>query len=812
MAYAGEPASRRDDVLDVLLSMTDEAVITFDEHGTILTANGCAARFLGVAADAMRGTDVKDFFYDHDLTRPRAGLLPFDVSGQDNLVMAKLVDGSFVPTLARCRRIARGGAFLLIAEDVDDLHENRREQTRLFDELRRSNDRLRGVLSIISTATLSQGSFEEFSEHVTGDLQSVFDADAVLLYLVEPGGFRLWGHSEGYARLGVDQGFLPLGTGVPSLVTRARRSMRLQLVQQPVAGEGAVMVDLDTDVRTRVRSTLAGVCSTLAGTPVFSYDRVMAVIVVCWKSPHVVESGDLSLLDTVGDFLSVEFSAAVSQLQQMRERDLAELSSEVRDAVRTAGVMNQSFAEAIGQRVTQLVPAHVISFTESPRTGQVVARVLEPLGGEEGEGDAAEAPLPGEPDTRLAAHVNPGGAGGQVIGFPFPFEELLPGDATSEAVDPASPFGAWVERHTDQHYGVVVRVTSPNASDDVEQRALVFLRSRDDPPFDDTETSFLARLGSDLAHALDVEVERASASRISQALQSGLRNELPPAPGVTCASLYLSATASAVVGGDFFDLYPLPGDRAVIVVGDVSGKGVEAASIASLLKTALAAYAWEDLDPAAMLASLNNLFVNFSRLETFASMVVVSVDVRRHVATYCSGGHPPAMLVRSPHGERAELELLTVQSPLVGAMEDMEYVNGTFAYDVGDLLFLYTDGTTEARSPSGDFFGEDALRETLLRASALPVEQVPERVLSEVTSFTGGSLHDDVAMVAVRFDALDAPAAHGAPTTNGAPAINDAPGAHGVPAAHDGPATHGEPAAHDTPASRGDGGREGAMR
>ena len=194
-----------EEFVEVLLSMTDEAVIAFDDHGRIVAANSCAARFLGVTSEAIIGQDVKDFFYAEDLSRPRAGKLPFDVSGDDNLVMSKLVDGSFVPTLARCRRIGRSGTFLLIAEDVDDVHENRREQGRLFSELRRANERLRGVLSIISTATLAQGSFEDFSARVTGDLQSVFDASAVLLYLGEHGGYRLWGCSEGYERLGVDQ-------------------------------------------------------------------------------------------------------------------------------------------------------------------------------------------------------------------------------------------------------------------------------------------------------------------------------------------------------------------------------------------------------------------------------------------------------------------------------------------------------------------------------------------------------------------------------------------------------------------------------
>ena len=113
------------------------------------------------------------------------------------------------------------------------------------------------------------------------------------------------------------------------------------------------------------------------------------------------------------------------------------------------------------------------------------------------------------------------------------------------------------------------------------------------------------------------------------------------------------------------------------------------------------------------------------------------------------------MVVHRPSSPAAELELLTVQSPIVGAFEGLEYVNGAFEFERGDMLYLYTDGTTEARSPSGDFFGEDMLRETLLRVCRAGVEHVPQGVLDAVEEFAGGDLHDDIAMVAVRFDGLD---------------------------------------------------------
>jgi serine phosphatase RsbU (regulator of sigma subunit) len=251
------------------------------------------------------------------------------------------------------------------------------------------------------------------------------------------------------------------------------------------------------------------------------------------------------------------------------------------------------------------------------------------------------------------------------------------------------------------------------------------------------------------------ERERSRTSLIANALQKGLRNELPPTPGVTARSLYVSATASAVVGGDFFDLYGLADGRVVVVMGDVSGKGVGAAATASFIKTVLAAYAWSGFDPASMVSSLNDLLLNFSRPETFATLVVVLLDPATSTLTYCSAGHPPAMLVHRPEAAERELELLTVQSPIVGAFENLGYENGRVTLDRGDVVFLYTDGTTEARDPGGSFFGEDALSRILLDVCPRGVEAIPDLVHEAVVQFADGRLHDDMALVAVRYDGLD---------------------------------------------------------
>ena len=186
-------------------------------------------------------------------------------------------------------------------------------------------------------------------------------------------------------------------------------------------------------------------------------------------------------------------------------------------------------------------------------------------------------------------------------------------------------------------------------------------------------------------------------------------------------------------------------------MGDVSGKGVEAASVSAAVKTALGAYSWQGLPPSRMVRLLNEFLLGFSRLETFATLFVGMIDLVTSRITYCSAGHPPAMMVRA---KTAEVETLNVQSGVVGAFHDMGYHDGIARFDTGDMLLLYTDGTTEARAIDGSFFGEDGLRDAVVREWALGFEGVLDRLLGDLDVFTDRHLEDDVAMVALRFDGL----------------------------------------------------------
>jgi serine phosphatase RsbU (regulator of sigma subunit) len=281
--------------------------------------------------------------------------------------------------------------------------------------------------------------------------------------------------------------------------------------------------------------------------------------------------------------------------------------------------------------------------------------------------------------------------------------------------------------------------------------SFLVLRDEDEEPLDRIELDYLQRIVDTTEALAEGEQHHETERRIAQALQHGMRNQLQDVPGLSAQGIYTSATASSSVGGDFYDLIRLPEERACVIMGDVSGKGVEAASVSAAVRTALGAYSWEGLAPARMVELLNDFLLGFSRVETFATLFVGIIEVGAHRLTYCSAGHPPALLVRAGG---VQMEWLDVQSGVVGAFHDMAYRDGVATLSPGDALLLYTDGTTEARAPDGAFFGEDGLRDAVMREWPRGFDGLLERLLGTLDAFTGRRLEDDVAMVAVRFDGL----------------------------------------------------------
>jgi PAS domain S-box-containing protein len=230
---------------------------------------------------------------------------------------------------------------------------------------------------------------------------------------------------------------------------------------------------------------------------------------------------------------------------------------------------------------------------------------------------------------------------------------------------------------------------------------------------------------------------------IAETLQSSLLN-IPSVKGpLRLSHLYRSATEAARVGGDFYDVFQLKDENMAVLIGDVSGHGIQAARTATLVRDVVQAFAHQSLDPHTVLARVNSLLVD-KALPGFVTAFFGLLDPRTGEFRYASAGHPSPYLRRSS----GEIQTLGDGSLPVGVIPDITWDTDEAALQVGDTLLLYTDGVVEARRDR-EPFGEERL-ERLVRRKNVSVAHLPRLILDQVLAFTGGNLIDDVALLAVQ--------------------------------------------------------------
>jgi PAS domain S-box-containing protein len=254
----------------------------------------------------------------------------------------------------------------------------------------------------------------------------------------------------------------------------------------------------------------------------------------------------------------------------------------------------------------------------------------------------------------------------------------------------------------------------------------------------------LLRLTADRV-ALAVDHARAFGRehRIAETLQRSLLPQtLPSLPGIALGARYLPAASEAEVGGDWYDAIALTGGRALLVLGDVSGKGLAAASTLGALRSAIRAYALEGHGPAEIAARLNDFVLADPGREHMATLVLAMFDPVGGELTWVNAGHP-SPLILSPDGVATLLE--GGRSVPLGVLPFPSYAVATTTLEPGGALVLYTDGLIERRGEHLD----DGMA-LLLRAAAhgpLDPEALCDRMLAAAAPT--GATSDDIALLAL---------------------------------------------------------------
>jgi serine phosphatase RsbU (regulator of sigma subunit)/anti-sigma regulatory factor (Ser/Thr protein kinase) len=261
------------------------------------------------------------------------------------------------------------------------------------------------------------------------------------------------------------------------------------------------------------------------------------------------------------------------------------------------------------------------------------------------------------------------------------------------------------------------------------------------------ERRFIEALAGQAAQALDRATHFETEQTIAETLQrSVLPVSLPRVEGVQLAARYLPGTAELDVGGDWFDAIPLQDGRLGLVVGDVVGKGVQAAATMAQLRNALRAFSLDRMKPSSTMARLNRLAEEV--VETaFATIVYAVVDPHTRVCRITSAGHPPLLLV---YPDRTVEFVEGGRGLPLGAGSDTTYSQAVVELPVGTVLLLYTDGLVERRGRPID----DGLEE--LRRAALDGPREPEELVEHILArmVGDGERGDDIALLAVRLLAV----------------------------------------------------------
>lgn len=319
----------------------------------------------------------------------------------------------------------------------------------------------------------------------------------------------------------------------------------------------------------------------------------------------------------------------------------------------------------------------------------------------------------------------------------------------SRWIDPASLPDWAVPAHFEGPVCSVVITPLPGHG--VPAGVLMLLRSTERSAFTEAEEVFARIFAARAGAAVSAARLYAEQSAISRTL---MRDLLPPdlhtVHGVEFAGGYLAAGAGEQVGGDFYDVHAgqTPQDETLVVLGDVCGKGLEAAALTGKIRNTVQALRPMGDDHQRLLALLNESLLGAQHTR-FATLALASV-IRRGTCVdlrVTSAGHPPPLIARAD-GSVVEAE---TKGTLIGALPEVTSNTARVRLKPGEVCLLFSDGIVEARGgPLGtEMFGQERLSWALSECFGMLAEAVVERVQMLASQWVGRGPHDDMAVVAI---------------------------------------------------------------
>jgi serine phosphatase RsbU (regulator of sigma subunit)/PAS domain-containing protein len=296
--------------------------------------------------------------------------------------------------------------------------------------------------------------------------------------------------------------------------------------------------------------------------------------------------------------------------------------------------------------------------------------------------------------------------------------------------------------------GATSLISVPIADSTTGYGALTLARQPASGRFGVADLGLAEDLGRHLGTAIRVDRMFRRRSEVAEALQASLMPaNLPAVPWLEFAAAYIGATQWQEISGDFYDVFP-SADGWAIAIGDVCGKGQDAAAMTAAARHSIRALSHVHDAPADVLTAANQVLHAGDYGERFvtASLAFLRQRGRRVQVRLGGSGHPGPAVVRAD----GRVEMLEIDGMPLGLFGDSEASKSELELRQGDLLFFYTDGVTDARSAADHGFFEDRLADELASVAGRSAAETVRAVQDLVTSYSEGELRDDVTMLAIR--------------------------------------------------------------
>jgi sigma-B regulation protein RsbU (phosphoserine phosphatase) len=281
-----------------------------------------------------------------------------------------------------------------------------------------------------------------------------------------------------------------------------------------------------------------------------------------------------------------------------------------------------------------------------------------------------------------------------------------------------------------------------HTNDELETLAESFVK------MDDELRTYIRELG-----AVTAEKERIGAElNIATKIQAGMLPRIfPPFPEREEFELYASMNPAKEVGGDFYDFFLVDKDHLALVIADVSGKGVPAALFMVIAKVLIKNFALQGMTPSDVLKNVNERLCESNDTGLFVTVWLAIVEISTGKGLASNAGHEHPALWRQKDGT---FELVKYRhSPAVAVMEGMNFEEHEFRLEPGDMVYVYTDGVTEASNRDNELFGEERLQNALTECGGDEPGKVLGTVSDAIRSFVDGAdQFDDITMLAMKYE------------------------------------------------------------